>query len=60
MVDAFVGGISELPPCAAKGCSGKGFILIGNKLFCANCLVKYDKAKKEKERKEVDDILNSK
>lgn len=40
---------NERPPCAMN-CGGEGIVLIGRRLFCGDCAVKYQKIKEEKEQ----------
>ena len=34
--------IWERPACAKEGCDNRGFALLGTKLVCTDCFVKYE------------------
>ena len=38
-------GLREKPKCANPECSNKGFGMIGGKLYCGDCMIKFENRK---------------
>mgnify|MGYP001565155792 CR=1 FL=1 len=39
--------ITQLPECGVEGCSNDGWIGLGSRFVCGECLLKYQKIKNE-------------
>lgn len=39
--------ITELPECGVEGCNNQGWIALGDKFVCGECLLRWQKMKNE-------------
>ena len=39
--------ITQLPECGVEGCSNDGWIVLGQKFVCGECLLKWQKLRSE-------------
>jgi len=51
--------MKERPECAIKNCKEKALILFGDQWICGLCLVKYDRAIKEAQFKQLQEVLGN-
>ena len=51
--------MKQRPKCDVEGCDNDALLLFGDKYICGLCMTKYDRAMKEKQFNQLQEVLGN-